>query len=206
MLVKIYPDAPEYRLVEEVVSILEDGGVIIYPTLTGYAYGCKALNNKAIERIAELKGINLKKKSLSVMFSSLSAVSEYCRMSDRVFKLIKEHEGNFTFILPSASTLPKVFKNRKEVGVRLAMHPIAKVIIDELGIPLITSSLPVDEEEPEYSSDPSLIDERFGSMVDLVVDGGIAPVSPSTVVDCTKEPFEVLRQGSGRLEDEEALR
>lgn len=202
MIVKIYPDNPNYQDVNKIVNELESGAVIIYPTSTGYAYAAHALNPKAIERICDIKKIDVKKKSLSIMFGTMSAVSEYCKMNDRAFKFIKEHDGNYTFILPAASTLPKIFKSRKELGVRFAHHPVAKIIIEELGVPLITSSLPYDDYEPEYSSDPSLVYERYGKDVDLLVDGGISLLSPSTIVDCTEEPFEVLRMGSGRIEDE----
>lgn len=203
MSIKIYPENPNYDYLNDIVNILERGGVIIYPTNTGYAYACHALQIRAIEKICNIKKINAKKKSLAIMFANLSTVSEYCNMSNTVFKFIKDHEGNYTFILPSASTLPKIFKNRKEVGVRLAQHPMSKLIIEELGVPLITSSLPYDEDEPEYASDPSLVEERYGKDVDIVIDGGIAPLAPSTIVDCTVYPFEIIRQGSGRIDSED---
>lgn len=205
MLIKLYADSPNYRELSAVVEALRSGEVIIYPTTTGYAYACDAMQVRAIEKICDIKRIDPKKKSLSLMFVDLSQVAEYCRMNDRAFRFLKEHRGEYTFILPAASSLPKIFKSRKEVGVRLAQNPIARLIIEELGGPLITSSLPSDEDEPEYSTDPELVDERYGWQAYYVVDGGVIETAPSTVVDCTDEPFEVLRLGSGRLDDNEPL-
>lgn len=205
MLVKLYADAPNYKEVSSVVQALRDGAVIIYPTVTGYAYCCDALQPRAVEAICALKDIDPRKKSLSIMFAGLSEVSEYCKMNDRVFKFIKEHSGNYTFILPPAGSLPKLFKHRKEVGVRLALHPVGRLLLEELGNPLITSSLPIDEEEPEYATDPELVYERFGRQVALVVDGGMVHGGASTIVDCTVEPFEILRLGGGRIDADEFI-
>lgn len=205
MLIKLYADAPNYKEVSLVVNALRQGEVIIYPTSTGYAYACDALQIRSVEKICSLKGIDPKKKSLSLMFRNLSQVAEYCRINDRAFRFIKEHQGEYTFILPPASTLPKIFKHRKEVGTRLVQHSIGKLLLDELGNPLITSSLPIIEDEPEYGTDPELVFERYGANVSYVVDGGIAGGGPSTIVDCTEEPFEVMRLGVGRLEDDEPL-
>lgn len=205
MLIKLYTDTPNYKEVSQVVAALRAGEVIIYPTSTGYAYACDALQTRSVEQICSLKRIDPKKKSLSLMFLNLSQVAEYCKINDRAFRFIKEHKGEYTFILPPASSLPKIFKHRKEVGTRLVQHPIGRLLLQELGNPLITSSLPIVEDEPEYSTDPELVFERYGSSVSYVVDGGIAGGGPSTIVDCTEEPFELLRLGVGRLEDEEPL-
>lgn len=203
MLIRLYADSPNYKEVSQVVAALRDGAVVIYPTVTGYAYCCDALQPRAVEAICTLKGIDPRKKSLSIMFAGLSEVSEYCKMNDRVFKFIKEHMGNYTFILPPAGSLPKLFKNRKEVGVRLAQHPVGKLILEELGNPLITSSLPLGDLDPEYATDPELVYEQFGREVSLVIDGGIVVGGASTVVDCTVEPFEILRLGGGRIDADE---
>lgn len=205
MLIKLYADTPNYRELTEVIDALRSGEVIIYPTSTGYAYACDALQARAVEKICDLKGIDPRRKSLSLMFTSLSQVAEYCRMNDRAFRFIREHRGEYTFILPAASSLPRILKSRKEVGVRLAQHPIARLLIDELGNPLITSSLPAEALEPEYTTDPELVDERFGARVRYVVDGGIVRGESSTIIDCTDEPFEVIRLGSGRLDADEPL-
>ncbi len=205
MLIKLYADNPNYRELAEVIEALRSGEVIIYPTSTGYAYACDALQGRAVEQICSLKGIDPRRKSLSLMFADLSQVSEYCRMNDRAFRFIKEHKGEYTFILPPSSSLPRILKNRKEVGARLAQHPLARLLTAELGNPFITSSLPPDEDEPEYTTDPELVDERFGSQVRFVVDGGIVRGESSTIIDCTDEPFEVIRLGSGRLDSDEPL-
>lgn len=206
MRIRLYADAPNYKELQEVVAILRAGGVIIYPTSTGYAYACDALQTRAIESIYKIKQLDPRKKSLSIMFADLSQMSEYCKINDRAFRFIKEHKGEFTFILPTASTLPKIFKQRKEVGARLVQHPIGKLLIAELGNPLITSSLPINAEEPEYSTDPELVEERYGWEVAAVVDGGLLTGNASTIIDCTIEPYEVVRLGQGRLDaDEPAL-
>lgn len=201
MRIKLYSDSPNYREVKQVVEALRRGEVIIYPTSTGYAYACDALQARAVESICSIKKIDPKKKSLALMFADLSQLSEYCKLSDRAFKFIKDHRGEYTFILPTASTLPKILKHRKEVGARLSIHPVGQLILEELGNPLITSSLPIVEDEPEYSTDPELVEERYGWEVSIVVDGGISGHGPSTIIDCTEEPFEVIRLGQGRLND-----
>lgn len=203
MRIRLYADSPNYREVQEVISALRAGEVIIYPTSTGYAYACDALQTRAVESIYRIKKIDPRKKALSIMFANLSQLSEYCKINDRAFKFIKEHKGEFTFILPTASTLPKIFKQRKEVGARLVQNPIGKLLIEELGNPLITSSLPIDEEEPEYATDPELVEERYGWEVPIIVDGGLLSGTASTIIDCTTEPFEVVRLGQGRLDDVE---
>lgn len=203
MRIRLYADAPNYREVQEVISALRAGEVIIYPTSTGYAYACDALQTRAVESIYRIKKIDPRKKALSIIFANLSQLSEYCKINDRAFKFIKEHKGEFTFILPTASTLPKIFKQRKEVGARLVQNPIGKLLIEELGNPLITSSLPIDEDEPEYATDPELVEERYGWEVPIIVDGGLLSGTASTIIDCTTEPFEVVRLGQGRLDDVE---
>lgn len=201
MRIRLYADVPNRRELSEVISALRDGQVIIYPTSTGYAYACDALQTRAVESIYRIKKLNPKKKALSLMFRDISQASEYCKINDRAFRFIKEHQGEYTFILPTASTLPKIFKERKEVGARFVQNPIGRLLLEELGNPLITSSLPLDEENPEYALDPELVEERYGWEVAIVVDGGLLTGSASTVIDCTTEPFELIRLGHGRLDD-----
>lgn len=205
MRIRLYPDNPNHKELKEIIDILKSGDVIIYPTSTGYAYACDALQTKAVEKICQVKRIDPKKKSLSLMFENISQLSEYCQLSDRAFKFIKEHQGEYTFILPTSSSLPKIFKNRKEVGARLVYHPVGRIILEELKNPLITSSLPILKDEPEYSTDPELVEERYGWEVSAIVDGGISGTGPSTIIDCTTEPFEVIRIGQGRLDAIEPL-
>ncbi len=200
-MVKIYPENPNPREVDKVVRTLREGGLVIYPTDTVYALGCDALNVRAVERICQMKGVNPQKSNLSIICYDLSNLSEYAKVSNAAFKLMKKHlPGPFTFILPTSSELPKIYKNRKEVGIRVPDNNIVRTIVRELGNPLLTMSVyDRDEQEAEYSTDPELIEEKYGGRVDLVIDGGYGGLEPSTVVDCTTDDFEILRQGKGEL-------
>ncbi len=201
MLVKIYEENPNLREIDKVVRVLREGGLVIYPTDTVYALGCDALNVRAVERICQIKGVNPQKSNLSIICYDLSNLSEYAKVSNAAFKLMKKHlPGPFTFILPTSSELPKIYKNRKEVGIRVPDNNIVRTIVRELGNPLLTMSVyDREDEEVEYSTDPELIDEKYADQVDLIIDGGYGGLEPSTVVDCTTDDFEILRQGKGEL-------
>ena len=203
MLLKLYAKDNNPRDMRRVVGILNDGGIVIYPTDTMYAIGCHALKERAVERICKLKKLDPAKSHLSIICYDLSSISEYARISTPVFKLMKRNlPGPFTFILPGLSRLPKVFRSRQgqEVGIRMPDHPLLREIARQLDAPIMTTTLPVtDDMEPEYSTDPELIDEAFGDMVDLVIDGGIGTLDVSTVVRCTDDEPEILRQGKGEL-------
>ena len=201
MLVKIYEENPNLREIDKVVRGLREGGLVIYPTDTVYALGCDALNVRAVERICQIKGVNPQKSNLSIICYDLSNLSEYAKVSNAAFKLMKKHlPGPFTFILPTSSELPKIYKNRKEVGIRVPDNNIVRTIVRELGNPLLTMSVyDREDEEVEYSTDPELIDEKYADQVDLIIDGGYGGLEPSTVVDCTTDDFEILRQGKGEL-------
>ncbi|MDR3252444.1 MAG: threonylcarbamoyl-AMP synthase [Tannerella sp.] len=200
MLIKIYPDSPNTKEIDRVVRTLQDGGLAIYPTDTMYAIGCDALNVRAVERICKIKNVNPEKSNLSIICYDLSNISEYAKVSNQVFKLIRDYlPGPYTFILPTSSGLPKIYKNRREVGIRMPDSPIIQVICRELGHPVLTMSVQYDEDEPEYSTDPELIFERYAEDVDLVIDGGYGDVEGSTVINCTSEPFTILRQGKGEI-------
>lgn len=201
MLVKIYPENPNPREIERVVEVLKDGGVIIYPTDTIYAMGCDALNVRAVERVCEFKGINPLKSKLAIICADLSTVSEYAKISNNAFKLMKKNlPGAFTFILPTNSELPKIYKNKKEVGIRVPDNDIILEITRQLGNPIMTTSIHNDPgEEEEYITDPELIFEKYDDIADLVVDGGFGGLIPSTIVDCTTDEFEVVREGKGEL-------
>ena len=201
MLVKIYEENPNLREIDKVVRVLREGGLVIYPTDTVYALGCDALNVRAVERICQIKGVNPQKSNLSIICYDLSNLSEYAKVSNAAFKLMKKHlPGPFTFILPTSSELPKIYKNRKEVGIRVPDNNIVRSIVRELGNPLLTMSVyDREDEEVEYSTDPELIDEKYADQVDLIIDGGYGGLEPSTVVDCTTDDFEILRQGKGEL-------
>ena len=174
MLLKIYEENPNPREVAKVIKTLQDGGLIIYPTDTVYAIGCDALNVRAVERICQIKGVNPQKSNLSIICYDLSNLSEYAKVSNAAFKLMKKNlPGPFTFILPTSNELPKIYKNRKEVGIRVPDNNIVRTIVQELGNPLLTMSVHDDDDEIlEYSTDPELIAEKYDGRVDLVIDYG----------------------------------
>lgn len=201
MLIKIYSENPNPREIERVVHLLQDGGLVIYPTDTVYAIGCDALNVRAVERICQLKGVNPQKSDLSIICYDLSNLSEYAKVSNAAFKLMKSClPGPFTFILPTSSELPKIYKKKKEVGIRVPDNTIVRTIVQQLGNPLLTMSVHDPDEEEEYSTDPELIEEKYKNSVDLVIDGGYGGLEPSTVIDCTTDDFEIIRQGKGILD------
>lgn len=200
MLIKIYPENPNPREVSRVVNLLKDGALIVYPTDTVYAIGCDALNVRAVEKLCALKGVNPLKSNLSIVCFDLSDISEYAQVSNRTFKLLKKNlPGPFTFILPTSSKLPKIYKNRKEVGIRVPDNTIARVLVEELSNPILSMSVHDKDEMVEYSTDPELIHEKYGEDVAVVIDGGYGEDIPSTVVTCLDDEFEILRQGKGDL-------
>jgi len=186
MLIKIYPENPNPKEIDRTVRQMQDGGLVIYPTDTMYAIGCDALNVRAVERICKIKGVNPEKSNLSIICYNLSEISEYAKVSNSVFKLIRDYlPGPYTFILPTSSGLPKIYKNRREVGIRMPDSPIIKEICYTLGRPVMTMSVQYDEDEPEYATDPELLHERYENEVDIVIDGGYGDTDGSTVVNCT---------------------
>lgn len=200
MLIKIYPENPNFKDVEKAVSILRDGGLLIYPTDTVYAMGCDALNVRAVEKICKLKGIDPRKEYLSIVCHDLSNISEYAKVENSTFKLMKKNlPGPFTFILASNTNLPKIFRNRKTVGIRVPDNNIAREIIRQLGRPLLTTSVHHDDEILEYVTDPELLHERYENDVDLVIDGGFGGLIASTVVNCSDGEPEIVREGKGEL-------
>ena len=203
MLLKLYNKNNNPADLQRVVDLLNDGGLIIYPTDTMYAIGCHGLKERAVERICRLKDIDPKKNNLSIICYDLSSISEYAKVDNATFKLMKRNlPGPFTFILNGTTRLPKIFRNRKEVGIRMPDNPIIREIARLLDAPIMTTTLPHDEDEDiEYVTDPELIDEKWGERVDLVIDGGIGNMEGSTVVDCTQGEAEIIRQGAGWLEE-----
>lgn len=200
MLTKIYPENPNLREIDKVVRIMQDGGLVIYPTDTVYAIGCDALNVRAVEKICQMKGINPQKSNLSIICYDLSNLSEYAKVSNVVFKLMKKNlPGPFTFILPTSSELPKIYKNRKEVGIRVPDNNIIRTLVKELGNPILTMSVRDDDDLIEYTTDPELIHEKYENRIDIIIDGGYGGIVPSTVVDCTTDEFDIIRQGKGEL-------
>ena len=203
MLLKLYEKNNNPADLQQVIDILNDGGIIIYPTDTMYAIGCHGLKERAIERICQLKNTDPKKNNLSIICYDLSSISEYAKFDNNTFKLMKRNlPGAFTFILNGTVRLPKIFRNRKEVGTRIPDHPIIQELARLLDAPIMTATLPHNENEDiEYCTDPELIDEKFGNIVDLVIDGGIGGIEGSTVVDCTGGEAEIVRQGKGWLDE-----
>ncbi|WP_462319212.1 L-threonylcarbamoyladenylate synthase [Marinilabilia sp.] len=204
MLIKIYPENPNPREVEKAVEILRNGGIVIYPTDTVYGMGCDINNSKALDRIARIKGINPKKDHLSFICHDLSHLSDYTKPLDSsTFKLIKKNlPGPFTFILQASNNVPKFFKsNKRTIGLRIPDNPIIIEIVKQLGNPILSTSIKDDDEIIEYTTDPELIHEKYGNIVDLVIDGGYGGNEASTIVDCTNSnECEITREGKGELE------
>lgn len=203
MLLKIHPDNPEGRKIAQAVETLQGGGVIIYPTDTVYGIGCDIFNDKAVDRICKLRGLDPVKARLSFICKDISQVAEFAQQIDNaVFRLMKKHlPGPFTFVLNSNNQVPKMFKNRKRtIGVRVPDNNICQALVEGLGRPILTASLKSDDEILEYFTDAEDIYEDFKNQVDLVIDGGIGRNQPSTVVDCTGDEPVVLREGAGVIE------
>ncbi len=203
MLLHIHPDNPQPRQIKTVVETLIKGGVIIYPTDTIYGLGCDILQHKAIERICRLKKVDPKKAQLSFICNSLSHLSDYSRqLPTSTYRILKEHlPGPYTFILPASKMVPKILQSKKDtIGLRVPDNNIAQAIVQELGRPILSASLPGDNIE-DYT-DPEIMYENFMKEVDIVVNGGIGGIKPSTVVDCTKEPFELIRKGAGEWSED----
>lgn len=203
MLLKIYPENPNSKDVRQVVDILKNGGIIIYPTDTVYGLGCDITNAKAVEKIARFRNVVVEKSNFSFICSDISQLSDFSKpVSNLVFKLLKHYlPGPFTFILNANSHVPKYFKGKKKtVGVRIPDNSIIIEIVRELGNPIMSTSIHDDDEIIEYSTDPELIHEKFSDFADLVIDGGYGDNVPSTIVDCTQDVPEVTRQGKGIFE------
>ena len=203
MLLKLYEKNNNPKDLDRIIETLQAGGLIIYPTDTMYAIGCHGLKESAIESICKFKNIDPRKNNLSIICYDLSNISEYAKVNNSTFKLMKRNlPGPFTFILNTGNRLPKIFRNRKEVGIRIPDNNIIREICRLLDAPILTTTLPLEEgEEIEYITTPELIEEKFGNQVDLVIDGGIGGIEPSTIVDCTNEEAEIVRQGKGILNE-----
>jgi tRNA threonylcarbamoyl adenosine modification protein (Sua5/YciO/YrdC/YwlC family) len=204
MLIKIYPENPDPRKLETVLDCLRNGGVIIYPTDSVYSMGCDMMQHKAVERVAAIKGVKADKANFSIVCSDLSHISDYTRpFSTEIYKLMKKAlPGPFTFILNANNNVPRIFQNRKKtIGIRVPDNPIIRLLVEEYGNPIISTSIYDEDEILEYTTDPELIHEKTFNMVDIVIDGGYGGNIPTTVVDCTGEEIEIIRQGKGILEE-----
>ncbi len=200
--IKLYEENPNPREIERVIRVLKNGGLIIYPTDTVYGLGCDITNNKALERIAKIKGVKIEKANLSFICHDLSNLSDYVKQIDTsTFKVLKRAlPGPYTFILPGAKTLPNVFKKKKTVGIRVPNNNIALEIVKQLGNPIISTSIRDEDEILEYTTDPELILEKWNNLVDLVIDGGYGDNEASTVIDFSGDEPEIVREGKGNLE------
>ncbi len=201
MRIKLFEDNPNERDILKVVEVLRNGGVIIYPTDTIYAIGCDINNVKAVQRVCQLKGVKPEKANFSMICLDLSNIATYSNENNEVFKVMKRNlPGPFTFVLPATSKLPNVMMNRrKTIGIRIPDNFIVMSVVEELGNPLLTTSVKAEDDIVEYMTDPDLIHEKYEKWVDLVIDGGYGQNVASTVVDCTGEEMEIIRQGIGEL-------
>lgn len=201
MLLRIHPENPQPRLINQVVECLKDGGVIIYPTDTIYGLGCDIKQAKAIEKICQIKNMDPQKAQLSFICSDLSHLSEYSKSIDTpLYRMLKNYlPGPYTFILPASKQVPKILQSKKStIGLRVPDNNICQQILTMLGNPILSTSLP--GEMVEDYTDPEIIYERFENLVDFVIDGGIGGMTPSTIVDCTTDEWTILRQGLGDWE------
>ena len=197
--IKIYEDNPSEAAIKKVVNVLKNGGLVIYPTDTVYGLGCDITNSRALERLAKLKGIKLEKANFSFVCSSLSNLSDYVKQIDTpTFKILKRAlPGPYTFILPGNNDLPKELRKKKTVGIRVPNNTIVRQIVEQLGNPIVSSSIHDEDEVIEYSTDPELIFEKWQNKVDVVIDGGYGENIPSTIIDLTGNEPAIIREGKG---------
>lgn len=203
VLVDIHQENPDQRKIRQVVDVLRKGGVIIYPTDSVYSIGCAISQNKAIERVAQIKGIKAEKANFSLVCEDLSQLSKYAKQVDtNIYKLMKRAlPGPYTFILNASNFVPKIFKTKKKtIGIRVPDHLIPNHIVAELGEPIIATSVHADDEILEYITDPELIHEKYEKVVDLVINSGMGNIHASTIFDCTTGEAELIREGIGSVE------
>jgi tRNA threonylcarbamoyl adenosine modification protein (Sua5/YciO/YrdC/YwlC family) len=202
MLIRIHHENPDPRQIKKVVDCLKDGGVIIYPTDTVYGLGCDVFNKKAMEKLCRIKGLDIKKHNLSFVCYDLSHIADFTKhLETSTYKLMKKTlPGPYTFILKANNAIPKLFKNKKkEIGIRIPDNNIPRNIVKELGNPIVTTSIKDKDMLIEYSTDPELINDLYGTRVDIVIDGGYGDSTPSTIIDFTNITPQILRQGKGNL-------
>lgn len=202
MILNIHPQDPQPRLIKQVVETLQKGGIIIYPTDTVYGLGCDILQQKAVERICRIKKIDPRKAQLSFVCSDLSHLSDFAKpLSNPHYRLLKEHlPGPYTFILPASKMVPKILQSKKDtIGLRIPDNKIAMAIVNELGRPLLSASLP--GEMVEDYTDPEVMYENFRNEVDFVINGGIGGIIPSTIIDCTSDEPVMIREGLGEWKE-----
>ena len=200
--IKIYEDNPNEAAIKKVVDVLRNGGLVIYPTDTVYGLGCDITNTKALERVAKIKGIKLEKANFSFVCSDLSNISDYVKQIDTAtFKILKRAlPGPYTFILPGNNDLPKEFRKKKTVGIRVPDNAIALEIVKQLGNPIVSTSIHDEDEVLESATDPELIFEKWQNLVDMVIDGGYGDNIGSTIIDLSGYEPVVVREGKGSLD------
>ncbi|MDE5975958.1 MAG: threonylcarbamoyl-AMP synthase [Muribaculaceae bacterium] len=197
-IIKIWNDNPSEKQIDEICDLLKSGEIGIFPTDTLYGIVCDALNPKAIERVCRLKGINPDKTNLSIICSDISMASEYARYDNDSFRLLRDNTpGAFTFLFKSASSLPKAFKGRKTVGVRIPDNNLCRLVVERLGHPVMTTSITFDSDD--YAVNPELIAESYENRVDFMVEGEEGGTMASTIIDCTGTSPEIIREGKGIL-------
>jgi len=197
--VKVYDENPNTTVINKIVEVLKKGGIIIYPTDTVYGLGCDITNAKAVEKIARIKGIKVDKSNFSFICNDLSHLSDYVKQIDTpTYKLLKRAlPGPYTFILPGSKSLPKVFKKKKTVGIRIPNNNIVRAIVESLGNPIISTSIHDEDDVIEYTTDPELIFEKWKHLVDGVIDGGFGDNLASTIIDLTDSIPKIIREGKG---------
>lgn len=203
MLLKLHPENPEKRKIQQIITCLQQGGIIIYPTDTVYGIGCSIMQSKAVEKICQIKGIKPEKANLSFICNDLSHISDYTNpISNWAFKLMKRSlPGPYTFILSANNNVPKILKSKKKtVGIRVPNNIIAQTIARELGHPLLSTSLHNDDEILDYITNPEEMHDQYEKRVDMIIDGGMGSVHPSTIVDLTGSSPEIIREGAGDLD------
>jgi len=204
MLLQLFPNSINTKSIQQIVEALEKDGVIIIPTDTVYAFACSLQSRKAFERICRLKGVKPEKAHFSLLCYDLSHISDFTKPFDTaIFRLMKNSlPGPFTFILNASSSVPEIFRwNKKTIGIRVPDNNIARTIVNELGHPLIVTSVHDADQTVDYTTDPDIIDEQFANDVDIVVDGGPGEFTPSTIIDCTGSQPVIIREGKGRVEE-----
>lgn len=203
-LIRLYEENPDPKKIREIAALLRDGAVVIYPTDTVYGLGCDITNTRAVERICRIKGINPRKHNFSFICADLSTISHYTRVITKpVFKMMKKAlPGPYTFILEANTQVPKILHSKKKtVGIRVPDHKVPRMLVEELGQPLLSTSIRDEDEVLEYSTDPELIFEKYEHLVDVVIHGGFGQNIGSTVLDCTGPEMEIIREGLGNVEE-----
>lgn len=202
-LIKIFKKNPNETEIEKVVEVLKKGGIIIYPTDTVYGLGCDITNTKALEKVAKIKGVKLNKANFSFICYDLSNLSDYVRQIDTpTYKILKRAlPGPYTFVLPGNNNLPKAFKNKRTVGIRVPDNKIIRELVKQLGNPIVSTSIYDEDDLIEYTTDPELIYEKWGNIVDIVIDGGFGNNVPSTIVELSDGEITILREGKGSIDD-----